>query len=555
MMELRAGAVRLLHILAIVSRHAGAHCLAMLGRRQPPLVRLLRLEPLSGPVRFRMTLEELGGSFIKLGQMLALQPDIIPLEYCNELFTLLDRVSPFAYEDVEGAFLEELGRAPHDLFDTFDRRPLATASVGQVHVATLGRRKLAVKVQRPNVERDFAGDLRLITIVTTVIRRLRIARLYWVLDPLDEFVAWTHEELDYRIEARYMAELHRNARDNPRERIPAVLWEYTTRRTLVADFLDGDTVLSYLRMREAGDGMLRQRMSAAGIVPHQVSRNIIDNFLGDVFQHGIFHADLHPANLLIMSGNVVGYIDFGITGAISVRARRNLVGLTLAYTRADLDGMCDAFLRVSTKGTAADPGRFRVGLRTLARSWYGHGRRQPHKTFTQVMLDMVQLSRTTDIWPEREVIKYIRSAIAIDGLITRFEPSFNVSEYLESVCARWLKWQRYESVFRLETFVDGLAAMGCLTRDAASRTADLLQRLADSDLTSNPDTCPQERANRRQGRRMLGFAAAACALSLLMGITQGPARFGMNLFTVEAIAVGFAITAAVRLMMNVEKVG
>lgn len=551
----RAGILRLLHIAAIASRHAVAHCVTLLVVRVPLLARLLRSQPLPGPVRFRMMLEELGGSFIKLGQMLALQPDILSLEYCNALFTLLDRVTPFPYADVERTFVEEFGRPPHELFDTFDHRPLATASIGQVHVATLGGRKLAVKVRRPSVERDFAGDLRLITILTTVIRRLRIARLYWLLDPLDEFVAWTHEELDYRIEARYMAQLHRNARDNPRERIPAVLWEYTTRRILVADFLDGDTVLSYLRMREAGDEMLRQRMLAAGIVPHQVARNIIDNFLGDVFQHGIFHADLHPANLLIMSGNVVGYIDFGITGAISVHARRNLVRLTLAYTRADLDGMCDAFLRVSTEGSEADPERFRVGLRTLASSWYGHSRHQLHKTFTQVMLDMVQLSRTTDIWPEREVIKYIRSAIAIDGLITRFEPSFNVSEYLESACARWLKWQRYESVFRLETFVDCMAAMGCLTRDAASRTADLLQQFADGEMTSNPDRSPRDIVNRKQGRRMMGFAAAACTLSLLMGISQGPARFGMNLFTLEAIAVGSAITAAVRLMMNVETVG
>src|SRR5918997_530668 len=140
----RPGVLRLLHIAVVVCRHAAAHGIDVLCRRA------------NGPVRLRTALEDLGGSFIKLGQMLALQPDILSLEYCNALFTLLDRVTPFPYEQVRETFQEELGEPPDALFDTFDPNPLATASVGQVHVATLGGRTLAVKVRRPNVEQDFA---------------------------------------------------------------------------------------------------------------------------------------------------------------------------------------------------------------------------------------------------------------------------------------------------------------------------------------------------------------------------------------------------------------
>src|SRR5258707_15492090 len=102
----------------------------------------------------------------------------------------------------------------------------------------------------------------------------------------------------------------------------------------------------------------------------KVPRHIIDNFLGDAFQHGIFHADLHPANLMILPGNVVGYIDFGITGVLSHYSRQNLVGLTLAYTRADLNGMCNSFVKGSAMGPNGDVGAFNEGLKRLADEWY-----------------------------------------------------------------------------------------------------------------------------------------------------------------------------------------
>jgi ubiquinone biosynthesis protein len=212
--------------------------------------------PLSGPARLRVALEELGGSFIKFGQMLALQPDILSLEYCNGLFDLLDRITPFDYTAVEQIFLTEIGKRPAEIFDSFAPEPVATASIGQVHVAYLDGRKVAVKVQRPNVETDFAGDIRLMAAAMMVIKRLHLRSLYWMLEPTGEFLRWTHEELDYRYEARYMERLRRNAANNSHERVPEVFWPYTTRRTLVCEFFEGDTMLSYLRALESGDEQL-----------------------------------------------------------------------------------------------------------------------------------------------------------------------------------------------------------------------------------------------------------------------------------------------------------
>ena len=186
----------------------------------------------------------------------------------------------------------------------------------------LGGRKVAVKVQRPSVDVDFVGDIRLMTLAMKFVRRFEVRSLYWTLEPIGEFVEWTREELDYRREARYADKLRRNAEGNLQEKIPAVLWEPTTRRILVLEFLEGTTVLDYLRALGAGDEVSARRLRGAGFDPDRFARHIIDNFLGDAFQHGVFHADLHPANLLVLPGDVVGYVDFGITGVLSRYSRR-----------------------------------------------------------------------------------------------------------------------------------------------------------------------------------------------------------------------------------------
>jgi ubiquinone biosynthesis protein len=547
--------VRLVGVIGVAVRHLTACAVMAAVDRVPALARRLPFQRVSGPIRLRIALEEMGGSFIKLGQMLALQPDILSLEYCNALFTLLDRVTPFPYAEVERTFREELGRPPEELFDSFDPQPLATASVGQVHVATCGGRKLAVKIRGPNVERDFAGDLRLIAAAVALIRWLRLSGLYWLLEPLEEFAAWTQEELDYRVEARYMTRLRQNAEGRPTEHIPAVLGPYTTRRTLVAEFLDGHTILACLRAREDGESAGAQRIADAGIDPLVVSRNIIDNFLGDVFQHGMFHADLHPANLLVLPGNAIGYIDFGITGVISAHARRNLVALTLAYASGDLDGMAEAFFRVCRMTDDGSPRGFRRGLQELAPSWYEQegGVRRLRKNFTLVMLDMLQLSRRCGVWPERDVVKYIRSAIAIDGLITRMAPRFDISQYLATVCAGHLRWHMRRTLFTYDAFAGMAAAGGRVLRDGLGRGAAAIDRITDSGLSARVQL-QQDRADVAERWRIdavsLGVIAFAASVA---GSLSPPEAIGFNVFSAALAVVAMASIKLVRLFRRIAR--
>lgn len=538
-----AQARRLLHILRVLLVYGLARVVARRGAVGPRIGRLVPLARLTGPQRFRRLFEDLGGSFIKFGQMLALQPDIVTLEYCDELFNLLDRIAPFPYEHVERTFVEEFGETPATLFDQFDREPLATASIGQVHVAVLRGRKVAVKVQRPSVDVDFMGDIRLMTLAMRLVRRFSIRSLFWTLEPMGEFVAWTREELDYRREARYADRLRRNAVGNAFERVPEVFWDLTSRRTLVIEFLPGMTVLDYLRALASADEWTTHKLRSSGFDPGGFARHIIDNFLGDAFQFGVFHADLHPANLLVLPGDVVGYVDFGITGVLSRYSRRHLVAMTLAYTRADVDGMADAFFRLTTSEPDADPAAFRRALAEMSQEWFeGEGASTVFKkNFTLVMLDMLTLSRRTGIWPERDVIKYIRSAIAADGLITRFAPGFNVGRYLEEVCQRWVAWEARRTAFQYESLTAFAASSGRLAEDGAVRAFAAMQRLVSGDLVARVDLTTTTRRDGRVARRTLRVAGLLVAFTALFELTAAPPVVGINLFTAEAALVVAAL--------------
>ncbi len=548
-MRLQADLRRLGHIGAVGFRHGLAWAIGPRGRRWRWLARRLPALDLPAPERFRLLLEDLGGTFVKLGQMLALQPDIISLEYCNALFKLLDRIEPADFSDLEKTFAEELGVPPSEFFDEIDSVPLATASIGQVHLAVRDGRTFAVKVQRPHVEYQVDGDLRLMKATVFLIEKLRLRRLKWLMEPLTEFVTWTREEMDYRNEARYMERLGENARDNPFERIPEILRSCSTRRTLAVEYLEGTTVLDYLRALEAGDRLTLLRLARSGFDADRFARNIIENFLGDAFQFGLFHADLHPANLLILPNNVVGYVDFGITGVLSPYSRRQLVAMTLAYTRGDLDGMCDAFLKISSMDPDADPDGFRRGLFQAGEKWYevdGRTRRLT-KNFTHIMLDMVKLSRRAGIWPAREVIKYIRSAIAIDGLITRFAPSIDFGPALEEVCSRRLRWHVLADSLSFGNLVDSWNSSAHLARKGVVEAADFLDRLGKGEVPLRAQMRePDGAAPGHWRQRALHLAGLVFILALAMYLFEDRAAVGVNLFTAKALVAGGALVALVR---------
>ena len=540
---------RLAHLVRVIVRHALAHALMLAGNRWPRLGPYLPVARLSGPERLRTTVEDMGGTFIKFGQMLALQPDILPLEYCNALFNLLDRVAPFPFTHVEQTFVEEFGKSPAEIFEFIELEPIATASIGQVHVAGLNGRKVAVKVQRPNVESDFKGDIRLMTFIVHLVQRLHLRMFYWLIEPTSEFIAWTSEELDYRREARYIQQHRRNTEDNPRQRVPEIFSAYVSHRTLVVEFIEGLNLLDYLRALEMADELTIHRLKAKGFEADKFVYNILENFLGDAYRFGMFHADLHPANLIILPDNVVGYVDFGITGMLSRYSRANIVSLTMALGRGDLEAMCVAFFKVSTVNEESDLEGFRRGLQELAKDWYeGNGNsRRMKKNATHVMLDMLMLSRRTGIYPERDVVKYIRSAIAIDGLITRVAPAFDLGRHLDLICHHHLKWHARKAAFSYSTMAVWASSGASLMTDGMLRASQALNRFVAGEMKAYTEIPDVPAAAEDKHRNLVLRIASLLFVGLtLLTVGTGTAKSAAGWFTPEFILIAMIAAMVAR---------
>jgi predicted unusual protein kinase regulating ubiquinone biosynthesis (AarF/ABC1/UbiB family) len=406
-------------------------------------VRQLRGRPLEGPDLLREGFEKAGGTFVKFGQILALQVDTLPRAYCAALMRLLDRVPTASREHVLSVFVEDLKAPPEVLYRKFDYTAIASASIGQVHRAELhDGTTVAVKVQRPNVHQDFHRDVLVMRGFIWVVFKLRIKSLYFMRDPVRELASWTNDELDYRREAAHCKLLADNAEGSTTERIPTIYQHLTTARVLTMEFLDGPNVSTYLKYVERGDEEALARLRDAGFNPAVFSNNVITNFLRDAFRYGVFHADLHPANLLILPDNVVGYVDFGIVASLTPEARRKQIELTLAYASGNPEAIYREFMNICKPSEDADFEGIRHKIAQMARNWYGEptigGNIRFRVTVTTAMMDLLTICRDYGVLVDQEMIKYIRSTILVDGLVSLIAPGLDIADSLRTVVEEYL---------------------------------------------------------------------------------------------------------------------
>jgi ubiquinone biosynthesis protein len=303
-----------------------------------PALHLPGSDKRSGPVRMRSAFEELGGAWVKLGQMLALRYDLLPVAYCDELFGLLNQVAPFSYDEVRTIIRQELGGEPEAVYATFERQSFAAASIGQVHRATLHNGdRVAVKVQRPHIREILQADIHLMYSVTWLLDFSRVFGGVKSREVIDEFARWTADELDYLVEARQAVLLHEHARGDQYERIARVYRDYTTSRVLTAELIEGIPLVEIMVAKRDGDQAYLARLEASGHDLDRICRHLDWNMLNQVFVFGYFHADLHPANIFVLEGDAIGYIDFGIVGQLPNRIRESLTRYSWLLFRGEIE--------------------------------------------------------------------------------------------------------------------------------------------------------------------------------------------------------------------------
>jgi ubiquinone biosynthesis protein len=398
-----------------------------------PELKLTRRRRVPRPVRLRLALEELGATWIKLGQALALRFDLLPPAYCYELFQLFNEVAPFPYADVRGIIRSEFGRDVSEVYSWFDPEPFAAASIGQVHRATLpSGESVAVKVQRPGVQDRVETDLRLMYRLAFLPDLMRLFGGTPTRVVIDEFASWLDEELDYVTEARNAYTIRENGRFDPIEYNPKVWLEYSTERVLTMEYIDGipvSGVLADLR-RDRDECIARLRTQGCDLT--QVAANIVWNFLNQVYVMGVFHADLHPANLLVLPGNRIGYVDFGITGRLPANVRQSLVLFARRLLKGDVDGAIVELTRWVKPSTRTDQGEAVDELKALAEGFLFELRatRQSRQALAAAyQIDLLAAIRRNNMVVDPVVLSYVKAVITMDAVTTELAPTFDLVKH------------------------------------------------------------------------------------------------------------------------------
>jgi ubiquinone biosynthesis protein len=311
------------------------------------------------PERVRRTLEELGGTYIKVGQFLSGRADLLPGAYVEELAKLLDAAPPVAADEIREAIEEELGAPVDILFAAFDDAPIAAASIGQVHRATLpDGRQVVVKVQRPGIEAAVEADLELLLRQARFLeRRSETMRGYNIVAIGEELARSLREELDYQIEGRNAERLRANLSTDSRFVVPQVHWSLTCRRVITLEYLDGIKFNEVPRLRTAGYDLT------------SIAEVCIEGYLGQIFSDGFYHADPHPANLMVV-GYQIGFVDFGNAGYLTPGQKELLGDLFLQILDEDAGGIARTVVKMgATRGRPSLEDMERDLQRLLVRYW------------------------------------------------------------------------------------------------------------------------------------------------------------------------------------------
>ncbi|HEV7855810.1 MAG TPA: ubiquinone biosynthesis regulatory protein kinase UbiB [Herminiimonas sp.] len=443
--------LRVLKIARVAIRY-GLDDIAMSGLAIPRttglLNRLMFWRDLSAPrgVRLRKALEDLGPIFVKFGQVLSTRRDLLPLDIADELARLQDRVPPFPTELAIAQIVKSLGAHPDVLFASFEREPVASASIAQVHFATLKNgRDVAVKVLRPGIKKSIDDDVALMHIVAGLVEKL------WAdgkrLKPREvvaEFDKYLHDELDLMREAANGSQLRRNFANSDLLVVPEMFWDYCSTSVITMERMIGIPISQ------------TERLMAAGIDLKKLSRDGVEIFFTQVFRDGFFHADMHPGNILVSTvpstfGRYIA-LDFGIVGTLNDFDKDYLSQNFLAFFRRDYKRVAESHIESgwAPKETRID--ELESAVRACCEPIFD--RPLSEISFGQVLLRLFQTSRRFNVEVQPQLVLLQKTLLNVEGLGRQLDPELDLWKTAKPYLENWMKeqvgWRGFLERFKAE---------------------------------------------------------------------------------------------------------
>ena len=478
------------------------------------------------PRRMREALEAMGGAFVKFGQFLSLRPDLIPQDYCDEFTRLLDKIEPLPFPQVKSAIESGLGKRWNALFRSIEKRPLGSASVAQVHKAQLkSGEHVVIKVMRPGIAEVFKKDIQLMHFLAK-----KAERRWPHLDPVGmvrEFERYTKRELNFVFEARNIDTFAKNFRSWKKVVVPRVFWSATTERVLTMQYLAGEKLTAVLSRRDQPARFER------------IAKTLAEATVAQFFDFGTFHADLHPGNVIIMSGDRIGLLDFGIVGSLDQRLRRMGIRFYTAIVERDTEHIMHLLLAIGAPTQAEQLDALRNDVSRIVNAWY----EEPGRARISNMMNHLFIAATKrGIAMPTDLLLLGKGLLTADATARVLDPEFDFVHYTRPIVERLLKKERAPTrlVQRFsgrakelsETLIELPEELLEVTRLA--KTGKLWLDLKDTDVRHlGMDV------NLSSNRVSLALVAAACIVASALLAEIGPTVLDYPLVSSMAIIAAF----------------
>jgi len=521
-------------ISGVLARHGLDYLAGTLGLEQfAPTKKLLaqvsHKSGLTQPEHLRMALEEMGTTFIKLGQILSTRADLLPPDYLIELTKLQDSAPPVTFTAIREEVEKELQQPLAAEFAFFDEKPLAAASIGQAHAATRhDGTEVVVKIRRPGVLEQVEEDLEILKrLATTATRHWKFASRYDLIGLAQEFSDTLRSELDYMREGQSAETFAKNFANDPGLHIPRIFWDTTTTRVLTLERIRGTKINDLASLDKQGI----DRSALAKYATNVILKMVCDD--------GFFHADPHPGNFFIEADGRIGLIDFGMIGKVDGPTQQLLADLLVSISKEDADRLVDVLLELGVTRKQVDRTLLRSDLKHLLAVYWGKQLKEVR--ITSLLNDVFVIMRNHELHLPRNLALLIKTVMMIEGLGTNLDPDFQLASVLSPYTER-LVLRQYSPAFwipRLSRASIDLARLGVESPQQLRRMLAAVEH-GNLQIGMRPEGFGPlvDRFERISNRIVLGVVAAAFinGLAVLLSVYRPP---GWEQWASVAFAFGF----------------
>jgi len=453
--------------------------------------------------RLRAAFEELGPTYIKLGQLLSTRADLLSAEFIEELEHLQDDVPPFAFEEVMKICHEE-GINIDDNFKYISREPLAAASIGQVHEAVLvSGEKVVIKVKRPGIDDIVKTDLEILEEIAVLLeRRSEWIRFHKGSEVIKELGEALLNELDFEKEARNIDIFYKNFKNEDTVIIPAVYWEYSGKNMITMEYVEGVKISDFasLKKHNYDEG--------------KIAQNIVKALYLQVYKHGFFHADPHPGNMAVSSGERIIFYDFGQVGIVDEFERDKYVTLIIGMMNYDVTGVTRAFLDIAAETRHVNVEELRRDVAQLARKYYGMPLAQIN--IGQALSELVDLSVEYQMRLPPELSLLVKMLMTIERTVSGLDPQISLIDIAEPLGRKALL-ERYSGKKVIHDIGDIMMDYGNVIKTMPRELSSLLKKLDEGQFTIKMEHQRLEKLNVRLDLIFNRLSLAIILASIIIG--------------------------------------